>query len=254
VSPPDADELARLYREDYHRSGHLRGDPSAQRIERRRVVEQVAGVVASTRGRSERGLVVELGAGWGGLGEELTRRGLPYLGIEPNEEMAAHARSRGLRVVTGDVDRLEEATSGEAVHTFVSTAVFEHLRHPSDVLRRQAALLEPAGAIVIQAPVAGLPRTVGRLISLLSPGRELPELFGCLAPPWHVLLPTPRSMRTQASACGLRLERVLASRSGRRRDARRWLQLASEKVGQAGHAVFGERWPLTVAHIYVLSR
>lgn len=251
MSPPTDEELERLYRTAYHLGGHYSEDPSKHARERSRVVEQLAGLVAQVGKVRSRALVVELGAGWGALGDALVRRGLDYVGIEPNEEMAAHARSRGLDVRTGSIDRLEEQVSRK-VDVFVSMAVYEHLLHQVDTLRRQAALLAPGGAIIIQAPTAGIPSLVGRLVRELAPTRELPEVFGSLAPPWHVLLPTPRTIEIQAAAAGLRLESVRVSFSGRRDDWRRWLQVAVETTGRAGHKVLGRRWPMSMAHIYVL--
>jgi hypothetical protein len=168
--------------------------------------------------------------------------------------MAEHARSRGLDIVTGDLDQIDAVARSERIHTFVSMAVYEHLLHQTDVLCRQAELITANGEIIIQAPSAGIPRAVGRLFAALQSQRELPGLFGSLAPPWHVLLPTPQSIRAQAARCGLQLKQVLVSNAGRRRDFRRLLQIASEQVGRAGHGLLGERWPLSVAHIYVLGR
>lgn len=249
--PPTDDELERLYRTAYHQGGHYSAEPQRHARERRRVVEQVAELVTRHCRTDARSLVVELGAGWGALGDALVRRSLDYIGIEPNETMAAHARSRGLDVRTGRLDRLE-LDGSRKVDVFVSMAVFEHLLHPQETLCQQAALLAPGGAVIIQAPTAGIPTVVGRALGALAPARELPEIFGSLAPPWHVLLPTPRSMSIQAAQAGLRLESVLVSRSGRRDDWRRLLQAAVETTGRVGHDVVGARWPLAMAHIFVL--
>ncbi len=67
-------------------------------------------------------------------------------------------------------------------------------------------------------------------------------------------LPTPRSLAEEASACGLRIVEVQVSRSGRAAGARRILQALAEGGGRAGHALFGARWPLAVAHVFVLER
>ena len=251
MEPPSDDELERLYRSAYHQGGHYSVDPARHARERSRVVAQMARLVESQCRNRPRALVVELGAGWGALGDALVRRGLHYVGVEPNEEMAAQARRRGLDVRTGSVDRLELQTSSK-VDVFVSMAVHEHLLHPVDALRRQASLLAAGGAILLQAPSAGIPMLVGQVLRALAPARELPELFGSLAPPWHVLLPTPRSMEIQAAEAGLRVESVRVSLSGHRDDWRRLLQAAVEAAGSVGHAVLGARWPLSMAHIYVL--
>lgn len=251
LPPPTDSELERLYRTAYHQGGHYSEEPQRHARERHRVVQQLADLVARYRRTDSRALVVELGAGWGALGDALVRRSLDYVGIEPNETMAAYARSRGLDVRTGRIDRLE-LEGPRQVDVFVSMAVYEHLLHQGEVLRRQASLLAPGGAVIIQAPTAGIPALVGRALRTLAPAHELPEVFGSLAPPWHVLLPTPQSIAIQAAQAGLRLESVLVSRSGRRDDWRRWLQAAVEATGRVGHDVVGARWPLAMAHIFVL--
>jgi hypothetical protein len=65
-------------------------------------------------------------------------------------------------------------------------------------------------------------------------------------------LPTPKSLRIQAASCGLTVSSVTASLSGRRSDWRRFLQAANEMLGVTGHSLFGERWPLSMAHLFVL--
>ncbi len=53
---------------------------------------------------------------------------------------------------------------------------------------------------------------------------------------------------------GLHLTSVVPSRSGRQPDWRRGLQVANELVATAGHRLLGERWPLAMAHVFVLRK
>ncbi len=252
VPVPDPAELDELYRSSYHDDGHYHQDPDEHLAQRRRVCEQVADVASAAlpEGRA----VVEIGAGWGNLGVVLAERGVPWVGLEPNPVLVEAGRSRGVDLREGDLAALEaDAALRAEVGVLVSMAVYEHLARPGEELARMAALLPPGGAVVIQAPTAGIPRVGGRWARRLRPGRELPGFFGSLAAPWHVCLPTPRSLAVQAGRCGLEVRAVHVSRSGRAPDARRVLQAANEWVGRGGRALFGPGWPLAMAHVFVLG-
>jgi cyclopropane fatty-acyl-phospholipid synthase-like methyltransferase len=199
--------------------------------------------------------VVELGAGWGSLARLFVERGVPYLGIEPNDVMVASAAREGLPVILGAVSTLADtATVGDDVDCIVSMAVFEHLSEPESALRLMGQTVKPGGRVVVQCPTAGIPRTMGGLAHHLFPDRDLPSFFGSLAPPWHVLLPSPRGMGSMAARCGLDIIEVSTSRSGRARGARQVLQRINEAVALVGSRSFGESWPLTMAHLFVLER
>jgi hypothetical protein len=250
VPQPEESELGELYRDQYHHGGHYHEDPESLLKERGRVIDQVADTVAAI---GINRTVVEIGAGWCGLGRVLTGRGFEYVGLEPNRDMADYGRSKGLDVRPGGIEVLEANPSLAAnLGVIVTMAVYEHLLDQCGMLRRMASLLPADGAIVLQAPTAGFPRAVGEVLRRIAPQRQLPSVFGSLAPPWHVCLPTPKSLRIQAASCGLTVSSVTASLSGRRSDWRRFLQAANEMLGVTGHSLFGERWPLSMAHLFVL--
>lgn len=254
VPIPSEQELEELYRTEYHASGHYDTDPELSRRHRWRVCRYVARRLAALRRPGDPRVVVELGAGWGTLGLALREEGIPYVGLEPSEAMCRHAAALGLEMLNGRLEALESdpALAGR-VWALATMSVYEHLPNQLEVLKRMAALLPPDGVILIQCPTASVPRLVGRLMHRVAPRRELPFLIGFFAPPWHICFPTSESLRLQAQRCGLVLESVEASPSGRYHDwGRRSLQILQEAVARGGHRLVGERWPLSMAHVFLL--
>jgi SAM-dependent methyltransferase len=249
---PSSARLAELYRDAYPRSGHYGGEGARHLRARQRVFSQVADELVRDRPPGENRQVIELGAGWGGLAAELARRQVPYRGFEPNPELAAWARERGLAVETGELATFEPGAP-EGLESIVLVAVFEHLADPEAALRRFARLLPVDGRIVLQVPTAGIPRFVGRILRRFG-RRDLPGFFGTLAAPWHLLLVSPAGMRRLAERTGLELVRVRPSLSGRDGGLRSLMQLTNELVARAGCALFGERWPLVQAHLFTLRK
>ncbi len=254
VPLPTKEKLARLYREEYHESGHYHLAAEANEKQRRHLNSRIASLIASLHPSTDRRLVVELGTGWGSLGLEIIGRGLSYLGLEPSTTMCQAAKERGLDVRQGSLETLESDSALQGrVRTFVTLSVYEHLVDQTDALRRMAAVLPPEGRIVIQCPTASVPRIVGRWQRRLAPRRELPSLLGIFAPPWHVCMPSIQGVRLQAARTGLVVERVLASPSGRNsRLSVRLAQILQETVARSGHRLFGEGWPISACHIFVL--
>lgn len=246
---PSPDELAALYASTYADAGHYHADAAAHRAARMRVCQQILEMVRRVHPPSDSRLVVDLGAGWGTLVATLREAGHSVLGIEPSETMASHARSLGQPVVTGDLNDIEASVQGEGeVRTVVMMAVYEHLVDQEEVLRRLRRLLPRDGSLIIQCPTSGIPRALGPLFRPFG----LPAFFGTLAPPWHVAIPSPDSLRLQAERAGLTVETVLPSRSGRDPGWKRFLQAANEWTARAGHRLTGERWPMAMGHLFLL--
>lgn len=247
---PPEEELDRLYRDVYSAEGHYHRNAETHGAARRRVCEQVARIVTSLHADDDPRIIVDLGSGWGTLVSVLTERGLPIVGYELSESMCDYATESGLAVRNGGLEALETDTALRgSLRTIVTMAVFEHLPDQTGTLRRLAELLPHDGAIVIQAPTAGIPRVLGRALGGFG---ELPSFFGSLAPPWHVCLPTPKSIRYQADQCGLKVTSIQPSLSGRDKGWRRVLQALNESVARLGHHSFGENWPLAMGHVFVL--
>lgn len=255
MSPlPTEAELMKLYEKDYHAAGHYDLDPELSRRHRQNICRYVARLVASLHPPDDPRPVLELGAGWGTLGLALQELGATYWGVEPSATMSSYSLAQGLEVKHGGLETVEQDPElAGRLRAIVTMSVYEHLPDQLGTLRRLAKLLPPDGAIVIQCPTASVPRMVGRFYQRFASGRELPEVYGFFCPPWHVSFPTIQGLRIQAGQCGLVLESVAASPSGRLPDWKlRALQILQETVARAGHSLFGESWPFSMCHVFVL--
>ena len=96
--------------------------------------------------------VLDIGCGTGSLTIAATKGlGADILGIEPDPQRAELARSRGLDVVCGNVDRdlLRERGPFDVI---ILADVLEHLAEPSQLLEELAHVLTPGGKILASIP------------------------------------------------------------------------------------------------------
>lgn len=94
------------------------------------------------------GRFLDIGAGMGFSLDVATQRGWIASGLEPNPELAAHAKGRGLDVSNA---YLTEAMSGEYDFILIDN-VLEHILQPSNFLRSSVRLLKPSGVMMIAVP------------------------------------------------------------------------------------------------------
>ncbi len=115
--------------------------------------EQHASELARSLSGTEDPFVVEIGCNDGVLLKPLKDHGLRVLGVEPAENVADVARSRGLNVVTEFFsERLAERiveTDGRAT-VVVANNVFAHIDDLGGAVRGIAALLRPNGTFVFE--------------------------------------------------------------------------------------------------------
>jgi 2-polyprenyl-3-methyl-5-hydroxy-6-metoxy-1,4-benzoquinol methylase len=99
-----------------------------------------------------RGILLEVGAGFGTFCEEVRRRGRfeRVLAVEPTPSLADTCRKRGLEVIEKPIEdvRLE----GAKVDVIASFEVIEHLFSPKHFLDDCAAVLRPGGLLVLSCP------------------------------------------------------------------------------------------------------
>lgn len=99
-----------------------------------------------------RARVLDIGCGTGSLTLAATR-GLNavVLGVEPDVQRAAVARSRGLEVICGNVERrlLKERGPFDVV---ILADVLEHLAEPAELLGELTEALAPGGKIIASVP------------------------------------------------------------------------------------------------------
>ena len=98
------------------------------------------------------GRVLDVGAGRGGLGFELERRGWQVTGLEPSPSACQQARSRGLRMVEGTLTSADPAELGDSYDAIVFQHSLEHVVEPAADLARARELLRDGGLLLLLLP------------------------------------------------------------------------------------------------------
>lgn len=97
------------------------------------------------------GFAVELGCGSGGFLSELNAAGWSTLGVEPSPAAASVAEARGLSVLVGTDERLDDLAA-ESADLSVANMVLEHLLDPALALRRLHRLTRVGGQLLVVVP------------------------------------------------------------------------------------------------------
>ncbi|MDE2239380.1 MAG: methyltransferase domain-containing protein, partial [Rhodospirillales bacterium] len=99
--------------------------------------------------------ILDVGCAQGALGSDYLRRNpaCRVLGIEMDEEAAAHARQRLSEVFVGDVEKDPRPFDvPEGIDCIVYGDVLEHLSDPWTVLKEHAKYLSPQGTVLVCMP------------------------------------------------------------------------------------------------------
>jgi SAM-dependent methyltransferase len=99
--------------------------------------------------------VLDLGAWDGAYGEFLKRQlGCRVVGVEKDEQAAIRAKEVLDVVLVGDLETIDlaEALGGERFDYVTCLDVLEHLREPSQLLRKVKDVLAPSGLVVASIP------------------------------------------------------------------------------------------------------
>jgi SAM-dependent methyltransferase len=100
-------------------------------------------------------LVVELGSTDGYLLKEFVAAGIPVLGIDPSDTVAAAANSAGVATLVeffGAQLAAHLATQGRQADLIVGNNVLAHVPELNDFVAGMARLLKPAGSVTIEFP------------------------------------------------------------------------------------------------------
>jgi 2-polyprenyl-3-methyl-5-hydroxy-6-metoxy-1,4-benzoquinol methylase len=148
--------------------------------------------------------VLDVGCGYGQLGEEFRDRGYEVWGIEREPTAVARAAERLDRVVTADltdVALIEKELAGNEFDIIVLSDVLEHMPNAQGLVTSLLPFLIPTGRVVISVPNVANWHT---RLSLLF-GRFTYRDTGVLDRT-HVRFFTVRSTIDFARGCGLRVE------------------------------------------------
>ncbi len=248
--PSDAD-LREAYAREYAESsdamhGHAALDPATLNRDHERYHR---GLVEAVQDCGAAGPILEVGCGFGGLGQQALRAGLTWEGIDYSEQAVEYCRKAGMPVSR---DELSEKQSQYAA--IVMCFVFEHLSSHDDFLATCRRLLLPKGKIITLHPTAPSAQLFATIARLGNRQRALPPLDSAFAPPWHTTLFSLKGMREVAARNKFSIERVQPSPTGRFGGAvRRAAQVSVEWTNRIGWSVAGERWPLIPAHLFVIQ-
>jgi SAM-dependent methyltransferase len=246
---PSAPELGRAYAAEYATAGHYEGDADRCRMSARTYYQSI---VSALKDYHAEGLVVDYGAGWGGLCELLMAERFSVQGVEPSDIMAAHCQKKGLPVQHGDLSALKEKDG--QIGAFALNAVFEHLVAHDVWLTHAHRLLAPRGLFVTLQPTALFADFVGRVVRFGNRHAPLPAVHQFFCPPWHTVLFSLSGMKQLMAKSGFDLLDIRPAPQGRVRGALGFAQITLETINRVGWGVLGRSWPLLTAHIFVFRK
>lgn len=246
---PSAVELARAYSAEYATAGHYEADAARCRMSARTYYQKIAGVL---KRYDAKGLVVDYGAGWGGLCELLIAEGFHIQGVEPSDTMATYCRKKGLPVQHGDLSVLHDKEG--QIGAFALNTVFEHLVAHDAWLRYVHRLLAPHGLFVTLQPTAPFADLLGRVVRFGNVGAPLPALHQLFCPPWHTVFFSLDGMKHLMAKHGFELLDIRPAPQGRMGGMLGLAQLVLETINRVGWTLMGRSWPLVTAHIFVFRR
>lgn len=149
---PAASEISQLYPDNY--APFEAGVAASSRI--RRIRERIAELIqfGETIRTVDQGTLIEIGCGTGEWLERFSRNGWESTGIEPSASACATAKERGVDVVHGTEEALDEFEAGsfDRLHAFM---VLEHTPDPIATLRRLHRVARPDATLCLSVPNFG---------------------------------------------------------------------------------------------------
>lgn len=147
------------------------------------------------------GLFYDIGAGLGLSLDVATQRGWTSSGLEPNSELAAYAKERGLDISN---TYLTEATTGEFDFILIDN-VLEHISQPSDFLLQAVRLLKPSGVMMVAVPPVDWLRKGFSASSWVRERVAIPQINIFYDVDQHVNMFSRKAMSRLLESVGMRL-------------------------------------------------
>lgn len=245
---PDAETLANAYKQDYATTGHCQTDPELRNCA---AVPQFEGIVAALCSHSSPSLVLDYGAGWGGLLDTLTRHTIRAEGAEISSEMAAYCQDKGHYIHQCPLEDIEGRERYDAI---VLSSVFEHLVNHEQWLYNAHRLLKSKGIVVSLQPTSVFANLMATLFRFGNTSRELPQLHQIFCPPWHTVLFSRTGMAILAKRCDFDMVAVTPAPLQKQKGVTGLMQRTLSLINKVATPVFGEKWPLWTGHIFVLQK
>ena len=146
---------------------------------------------------------LDVGCGHGWFLEAAAKRGMRATGIEPDREVAARARTRGLNVRVGFFP--QDAPAGERYDVITFNDVLEHLPDLPGVLAAARERLRPGGILAISVPTAdGLGYRVATALARVGCSSPLDRLWQRGFPSPHLWYFTESSLTKLLAKHGFR--------------------------------------------------
>ncbi|HUY23045.1 MAG TPA: class I SAM-dependent methyltransferase [Acidimicrobiales bacterium] len=119
------------------------------------VNQAILGYIDGQRVPADRRRVLDVGCGYGALGQEFRDRGYEVWGIERDPTAVSRATERLDRVVTADLtdtDLIARELAGNRFETIVFSDVLEHMPDPHGLVVGLLPHLAPGGRVIISVP------------------------------------------------------------------------------------------------------
>ncbi len=139
--------------------------------------------------------ILDLGCGDGVLTLRILEAGAKVTGLEPDPDMAAAARGRGIKVQEQDA---HEPFGEDLFDAVFSNAALHWMREPETVLANVRRGLRPGGRFVAEQGGFG---NVAAIVTALNAARE--AVGGAAVQPWD--LPSPTLQAQRLGAAGFRV-------------------------------------------------
>ncbi len=198
------------------------------------------------------GLVVDYGAGWGGLCKVLIEQGFECKGVELSENMVNECKKQMLPVKQESLsDLIKEGSKAQAI---TLCGVFEHLSDPKTFLQNAYDLLDNGGLLVSMQPTATFARYFAAVSRLGQTKKTLSNLFWIFDAPWHIALYSIEGMKQLTDQCGFDLLEVRFSPQGRIEGFYGLVQRMLQQINNIGWRIFKGKWPLLISHTFVFKK
>jgi hypothetical protein len=251
LSPlPNKSELEKAYSDSLYASNvHGQGDPISIRKSSLPYYKCIADTLRDYKISK---LVIDYGAGWGGLCSVLLENGFECKGIELAENMVEECKKLQLPVQQKSLESLrEEGCKAEAL---VLCGVFEHLIDPRKFFHDAYHLLETDGLLISLQPTASFALLFAKISRFGQKKIPLSSMFWVFDAPWHVALYSIKGMKVIAEQCGFDLLEVRFAPQGRLSGLYGIFQRLLEFINKIGWKLFRDKWPLLISHTFVFKK